>query len=151
MFVYFRHDNSIEIWNITNSAFIEKTIPNQKDNSIEALQWINSTLYSCGLTGMIVEYDLSELTVKDKIALTGGAAWCMDLSADKTRLAIGTEDGYINTFFVQENSLVYERIFDKQTGRILCIKWDNTGKMIFTGSLNTLRIWNSTTGHAIHK
>lgn len=36
-------------------------------------------------------------------------------------------------------------------GRILCLSWDVTGDMIITGSIDTVRIWNVQTGHAIHK
>ncbi|XP_067207105.1 U3 small nucleolar RNA-associated protein 4 homolog isoform X2 [Linepithema humile] len=81
----------------------------------------------------------------------GGAAWCMDVNHEKTRLAVGTEDGYINIFTIHEDKLIYDGIFDKQIGRILCIKWDNTGEMIYTGSTDTIRVWNAISGHAIHK
>ena len=100
---------------------------------------------------MITEYDLITLSIKNEVAVTGGAAWCMDINHDQSRLAVGTEDGYINTFFVIEESLMYEKIFDKQRGRILCLKWDNTGEIIFSGSVDTVRVWNASSGHAIHK
>ncbi|XP_053978260.1 U3 small nucleolar RNA-associated protein 4 homolog isoform X2 [Hylaeus volcanicus] len=100
---------------------------------------------------MIAEYDLTTLAIKNEVAVTGGAAWCMDVNHKKTCLAVGTEDGYINTFNVTSDTLIYERIFDKQKGRILCIKWDNTGEMIYTGSADTIRVWNAISGHAVHK
>ena len=134
-----------------NAPFILCTIPGHPDSSIEAILWIGSRLFSTGLQGMIVEYDLITLRPKSEVAVTGGAAWCMDVNRDMSRIAIGTEDGYINTFFVTSDSLIYERIFDKQKGRILCIKWDNTGDMIFTGSPDTVRVWNSISGHAIYR
>lgn len=91
------------------------------------------------------------LGIKYEVMVIGGAAWCMDVNHEKTCLAVGTEDGYINTFTVYKDKLIYERIFDKQKGRILCIKWDNTGEMIYTGSIDTVRVWNAISGHAIHK
>ncbi|KAF7992974.1 hypothetical protein HCN44_005755 [Aphidius gifuensis] len=148
-----RDDCSIEIWNVTNVPFLESTIPgNDDDESIESLVWIDSKrLLSCGTDGMIIEYDLKKLKLKYKVAVTGGQAWCMDINPDKTRIAVGTEGGYINTFTVNDDSLIYEKIFDKQKGRILCLKWDKTGEMIFTGSTDTVRVWNAISGHAIHK
>ncbi|OXU18958.1 hypothetical protein TSAR_000015 [Trichomalopsis sarcophagae] len=146
-----RSDNSIEIWNIGNAPFIESSIAGQAENSIEAILWIGSRLFTCGLRGMITEYDLTTLSIKNEVTVTGGAAWCMDINRDQTHLAVGTEDGYINTFFITDESLMYEKIFDKQKGRILCIKWDNTGEMIFSGSVDTVRVWNASSGHAIHK
>ncbi|OAD61377.1 Cirhin [Eufriesea mexicana] len=146
-----RNDNSIEVWNIGNAPFVECTIPALAENSIESILWIGSRLFSTGLHGMIAEYDLTTLSIKNEVAVTGGAAWCMDVNHKKTCLAVGTEDGYINTFTVTSDTLIYERIFDKQKGRILCIKWDNTGEMIYTGSADTIRVWNAISGHAIHK
>ncbi|XP_031830992.1 UTP4 small subunit processome component l(3)72Dn isoform X1 [Nomia melanderi] len=146
-----RNDNSIEVWNVGNAPFVEFTIAGHSENSIESILWIDSRLFSTGLHGMIAEYNLTTLSIKHEVAVTGGAAWCMDLNHKKTCLAVGTEDGYINTFSVTNDSLIYERIFDKQKGRILCIKWDNTGEMIYTGSLDTIRVWNAISGHAIYK
>ncbi|KAK2586925.1 hypothetical protein KPH14_009855 [Odynerus spinipes] len=146
-----RNDNSIEVWNVGNAPFVECTIPGHSENSVESILWIDSKLFSTGLHGLIIEYNLITLGIKYEVAVTGGAAWCMDVNQQKTRIAVGTEDGYINMFTVADDSLIYERIFDKQTGRILCIKWDNTGDMIYTGSTDTVRVWSVVSGHAIHK
>ncbi|EFN88628.1 U3 small nucleolar RNA-associated protein 4 homolog [Harpegnathos saltator] len=146
-----RNDNSIEIWNITSTPFVECTIAGCTENSVESILWIGSRLFSTGLHGAVVEYDLTTLRAKYSIMVIGGAAWCMDVNPEKSRLAVGTEDGYINTFAVQEEKLIYERIFDKQKGRILCIKWDKTGEMLYTGSTDTVRVWSAVSGHAIHK
>ncbi|XP_066583138.1 U3 small nucleolar RNA-associated protein 4 homolog [Prorops nasuta] len=146
-----RNDNSIEIWNIANAPFIECTLPAKPENSVEAIVWVNQRLFSAGLHGMISEYDLYALQIKNGVLVTGGAAWCMDVNHKKTHLAVGTEEGYINTFIINTDSLIYERLFDKQKGRILCIKWDNTGDMIYTGSTDTVRVWSAISGHAIHK
>lgn len=118
---------------------------------MESILWIGPRLFSTGLQGAVIEYDLMTLGIKYEVMVIGGAAWCMDVNHEKTRLAVGTEDGYINTFTVYKDKLIYEKIFDKQKGRILCIKWDNTGEMIYTGSTDTVRVWNAISGHAIHK
>ncbi|XP_029672034.1 U3 small nucleolar RNA-associated protein 4 homolog isoform X2 [Formica exsecta] len=146
-----RNDNSIEIWNVENAPFVEYTIAAHAENSVESILWIGPRLFSTGLQGAVIEYDLMTLGIKYEVMVIGGAAWCMDVNHEKTRLAVGTEDGYINTFTVYKDKLIYERIFDKQKGRILCIKWDNTGEMIYTGSTDTVRVWNAISGHAIHK
>lgn len=146
-----RDNNSIEIWNVENAPFVECTIAGHAENSVESILWIDSRLFSTGLQGAVIEYDLRTLSVKHEVMVIGGAAWCMDVNQEKTRLAVGTEDGYINTFTVHKDKLVFERIFDKQEGRIMCIKWDNTGEMIYTGSTDTIRVWSAISGHAIHK
>ncbi|XP_034938638.1 U3 small nucleolar RNA-associated protein 4 homolog [Chelonus insularis] len=147
-----RSDNSIEIWDVKDFPFLESTIAGDPGDSIESMVWINHLrLLSTGLNGTVKEYDLIRLRKKNETSVTGGAAWCIDINPHKNRVAVGTEDGYINTFSVTSDSLIYERIFDKQKGRILCLKWDNTGNMIFTGSPDTIRVWNAETGHAVHK
>ncbi|KAK0163552.1 hypothetical protein PV327_007222 [Microctonus hyperodae] len=141
---------SIEIWNVAHSIFVEEATY-YPDHSIEAMIWINKNrLLTTGLSGSIVEFDLN-LKVKNETTVTGGAAWCFDINPEKTKLAVGTEEGYINIFSISDDSLIYERIFDKQKGRILCLKWNNTGDMLYTGSSDTIRVWNFSSGHAIHK
>ncbi|XP_011310625.1 cirhin [Fopius arisanus] len=147
-----RNDNTIEIWNICQTAFLEGSIAGTARNSIESLLWIGRhRLISTGLLGFITEYDLISAKAKYSTAVTGGAAWCLDVNPLRTRIAVGTEDGYVNTFTITQDGLLYEKIFDKQKGRILCLKWDNTGDMIFTGSNDTVRVWNANSGHAIYK
>ncbi|XP_014474732.1 PREDICTED: cirhin [Dinoponera quadriceps] len=146
-----RNDNSIEVWNVMNAPFVECTIAGSKENFVESILWIGSRLFSSSLHGAVVEYNLSTLRIKCKVMVIGGTAWCMDVNHEKSRLAVGTEEGYINIFTVDDEKLIYERIFDKQKGRILCIKWDNTGEMIYTGSVDTIRVWSAVSGHAIHK
>ena len=90
--------------------------------------WIGSRQFTCGIQFMTVNYDLYTVALKSEIQLTGGGASCMDIIYDESRLAVGTKNGYINTFFVSENSLIYEKILDKHRGRILCIMWDLTGE-----------------------
>ncbi|XP_069701427.1 U3 small nucleolar RNA-associated protein 4 homolog isoform X2 [Periplaneta americana] len=46
---------------------------------------------------------------------------------------------------------MYEKILDRQEGRILCLAWDATGDVIVTGSADAVRIWNVESGHAIHR
>lgn len=146
-----RADNSLEIWCVRNTAHLMCCLPGLSDSSIESLQWCGNRLFSTGLQGVVVEYDCYSLSVKYSVHVTGGAAWCLHINAAQTHLAVGTEDGYVNIFSITEDSLKYEKILDKQEGRILCLSWDVTGDMIITGSIDTVRIWNVQTGHAIHK
>ncbi|XP_012266605.2 U3 small nucleolar RNA-associated protein 4 homolog [Athalia rosae] len=146
-----RNDNSIEIWNVQEAPFLERTIVAHPESSVESVLWVNERLFSTGLVGMVIEYDLGSLVPKYEVPVTGGAAWCMDVNKSKTYIAVGTEDGYINTFSISDDYLIYDKIFDKQEGRILCIRWDITEQMIFTGSIDTIRVWNAISGHAVHR
>ncbi|CAG9769857.1 unnamed protein product [Ceutorhynchus assimilis] len=145
-----RSDASIEIWNLSNLPFIDRTIASNLENfSVEGLSWCDNRLFSVGLHGWLVEYDLFRLNVKNKWAVTGEAATCLD--AIKPHLAVGTEQGYINIFSLNEDEVRFEKFLDKQEGRIICLKYSSQGDFVAAGSINAIRIWNVKTGHAIHK
>uniref|UniRef100_A0A1B6CBI0 Anaphase-promoting complex subunit 4-like WD40 domain-containing protein n=2 Tax=Clastoptera arizonana TaxID=38151 RepID=A0A1B6CBI0_9HEMI len=146
-----RSDNSIEIWNLCYTPHIERTILGEQERTVESIVWCDDRLFSAGLNGMIVEYDLFTLLPKYNIPVTSGPCWCLGINSSKTLIAGGTEDGYINIFQIQDDSLIYEKILDKQEGRILCLAWDSTGEKLVTGSVDAVRIWNVNSGHAIYK
>ncbi|XP_049860370.1 U3 small nucleolar RNA-associated protein 4 homolog [Schistocerca gregaria] len=147
-----RADSSLEIWDVSNAPHVERFIPGASDSSIEALSWCGTRLFSTGLQGVIVEYNLIKLSHKSVTPVTAGfSAWCLDINRTHSSLAVGTEDGYINIFSVTDDGLQYEKVLDKQEGRILCLSWDATGDFIVSGSSDTIRIWNVDTGHAIHR
>ena len=41
----------------------------------------------------------------------------------------------------------YMKVLDRQEGRILCLAWHVDGLHLATGSTDTIRVWNSSTGH----
>lgn len=146
-----RSDCSVEVWNLGHTPHIERSIPGRVNSSVEALTWCRERLFSAGLQGAVTEYNLQTLSVKYDIPVTAGPCWCLASNHSNTRLAAGTEDGYINIFTVTDEELMYEKILDKQEGRILCLAWDATGDVIVTGSADAVRIWNVESGHAIHR
>lgn len=119
---------------------------------MEALCWSNNRLFSAGLTGELFEWSLQTLSVKQKLLLTGNAAWCLDVAKDGKQLAVGTDGGFLNIFDVSiVDEINYVKIFDRQEGKILCCKFDHTGDFVVTGSIDAIRIWNLHTGHAVYK
>jgi U3 small nucleolar RNA-associated protein 4 len=147
-----RSDARIEIWNLTHCPFIERTIASSAENfSIEGLIWCDTRLFSVGLHGLLIEYDLYKLEVRNKLVVTGGAAFCLDINAEKNRIAVGTEQGYLNIFKIAEDEMLFEKFLDKQEGRILCLKFDQSGEFIVSGGLDAIRIWSVSTNQALHK
>ncbi|XP_017779887.1 PREDICTED: U3 small nucleolar RNA-associated protein 4 homolog, partial [Nicrophorus vespilloides] len=147
-----RSDASIEIWNLKNTPFIEKTIAsNSRNYSIEGLAWSGDRLFSVGLHALLIEYDLKKLAVKNFTSVTGQTAFCLDVNKSQTNIAVGTEQGYINIFTINDDGVAFEKFLDKQEGRILCLKYDATGNFLVTGGLDAIRIWNVKTGNAIHR
>uniref|UniRef100_A0A8D8EWI3 Cirhin n=1 Tax=Culex pipiens TaxID=7175 RepID=A0A8D8EWI3_CULPI len=148
-----RDDGTIEIWNLAGAApFLEKSNPGGEKVSIEGLAWVGDRLFSVGLAGKLIEWDLAHgLSVRNTVLLTGNAAWCLDVSRDERRLAVGTEGGYINVYSVEGEEVAYERILDKQEGRVVCLRFDHSGDFLVSGSVDAVRVWNVRKGHAIHK
>ena len=103
-----RSDNSIEIWNLEHSPHIEKLIPGSTEGSIEALVWSKGRLFSTGLHGFVVEYDLVALSPKASYAVTSGSAWCLAVNKAHTHLAV-------NCFTLLK---VFRVSFDMSTGRL---------------------------------
>ncbi|KAJ8946719.1 hypothetical protein NQ318_020813 [Aromia moschata] len=136
-----RSNGTIEIWNLNNIWFIERTIAPTVDNfSVEGIAWSKNRLFSVGLHGLLIEYDLYKLTVKSRAAVTGESAFCLDIN--KNKIAVGTEQGTKSTS---------KKFLDKQEGRIICLKFDTTGEFVVTGSIDAIRVWSVESGHAIHK
>ncbi|GLG93835.1 U3 small nucleolar RNA-associated protein 4-like protein [Gryllus bimaculatus] len=114
-----RGDNRIEVWDFKDVPHMECLLPNLKSNSVESLAWCDQRLFSTGLQGFVVEYNLLTLSIKYQQAVTAGPAWCLAVNKEKNCLAVGTEDGYINLFAITEEGLMYEKIMDKQEGKKL--------------------------------
>ncbi|KAI5645375.1 hypothetical protein NE865_02462 [Phthorimaea operculella] len=144
-----RADASIEVWNLAKAPYMVRFIPGVDQGSVEALGWVGERLLATGLNGSLVEWDLAKLSIKNSVLLTGYAAWCLDVDSKENLVAVGTEQGYINLYSVDNNDIVYNKLFDKQDGRIMCCKFDKTGKTLVTGSTDSIRVWNVKTGHAI--
>lgn len=107
---------------------------------MEALGWVNHRLLSTGLGGALVEWDTEKLCVKSTVILTGYAAWCLDVNSANTVVAVGTEQGYVNLYSVENNEIVYMKLFDKQEGRIMCCKFDHTGNILVTGNFKSYQL-----------
>nr|XP_014094570.1 U3 small nucleolar RNA-associated protein 4 homolog [Bactrocera oleae] len=146
-----RNDGSIEIWDVQHASYLEKVIPKSPGNSVEGMVWAGERLFSVGLTGELVEWDLLYLKPRRKQFVTGNAIWCVDINSTGTELVVGTEEGYINIFDIDGDQMQYKQLFDKQEGRVLCCKFDSTGEFLVTGSLGAIRIWDVKSGHALHK
>lgn len=126
-------------------------MPDVLHSGIECIIWCGDRLFSCTRDGFVIEYDLNALSILKSATVTGGAAYCIDVSPVDSCLAIGTEKGYINIFSTKDNELLFSKFLDKQEGQIMCLKFDPSGKHIASGSIDTIRIWDVETGHALHR
>ncbi|CAO1370882.1 unnamed protein product [Diamesa serratosioi] len=146
-----RNDSTIEIWNLLNSPFLERTIPGNLFSSVEAICWVGNRLFSVGIGEGIIEWNLKTLAATNRVLLTGDKACCIDYHKEKEIIAVGTEEGIINIFDVSDDDLQFHKILDRQDGRIICCKFHHTGNYLVTGSQDTVRVWDVEKGHVIHK
>ena len=145
-----RADSSVEVWSTRHTPVLQFVIQPpaaSEDVSVESLAWAGGRLFSCGLHGQVVEYDLDTRREARRYPVTSGPAWCTAVDRGCSRLAVGTEDGFVCLFAVTAEGLEYERVLDRQEGRILAVAWHPDGLHIATGSTDTVRLWNIETGH----
>ena len=93
---------------------ILKVIPPKADTNVEVVLWCRSHLFSGGQNGFIVMYDLARLTAKKLVLSIGGAIWCATRNKSETKIAIGTENGYVVLYEMQTDGITFERHFNKQ-------------------------------------
>ena len=77
---------------------------------------------------------MNTLSTKREFAVTSGPGWCIGYNEQINRIAVGTEEGYICLIEVTDEGLIFDKVLDKQEGRILCLHWHQSGKYIATGS-----------------
>ena len=140
-----RENGGIEIYNFSNpnAPLLQTSIPpngSELDRSIEALAFVpNGRLFSVGLHGFVFQHfvcqnTVNNPTVPESWSVTSGAAWCMKYNKSRNKLAVGTEEGFVCIFDVTPDGLNFDKILDKQEGRVLSLDWHTDGFHIVTGS-----------------
>ncbi|XP_071823607.1 U3 small nucleolar RNA-associated protein 4 homolog isoform X3 [Apostichopus japonicus] len=142
-----RTDGSIDIWKVTEESWYhQKTLPGSEQRNVQCLAWVKGRLFSAGLQGNITEYDLVKLSPKVS-HFYGHGFWCMSASHDKSRLAVGCEDGCVRLYkILEDKGVVYERGFQFQKEQIVSLAWHRSGEVIVTGSINNIRVWDVASG-----
>ena len=97
---------------------MESIIVPSSDRQVEVVLWCRSQLLSAGLDGFIVLYDTARLTAKKLVPSIGGAIWCMTRNKSETKIAVGTEDGYVVLYEIQMDGVIFEKSFNKQDSNL---------------------------------
>ncbi|KAH8392045.1 hypothetical protein KR200_006998 [Drosophila serrata] len=140
----------IELWNMEYTPYLDRTIHLSSDVAVEALAWAGNRLFSVNLSGQLIEWDLVNLKPRYEHSPTGNSLWCLDINAAETELAVGSEEGHINILSIENDELTYKSLFNKQKGRVICLKYDKSGKKMVTGTEGCVRIWNVLKGNILH-
>ncbi|XP_017015803.2 U3 small nucleolar RNA-associated protein 4 homolog [Drosophila takahashii] len=140
----------IELWNLEHTPFLDRVIHLAPDCPVESLAWAGNRLFSADLTGKLIEWDVINLKPRYEHSPTGNALWSLDVNAAETEIAVGSEEGHINLLSIENDEITYKSLFNKQKGRVLCIKFDKTGTKLVTGTEGFVRIWNVLKGTTLH-
>ncbi|KAK0155993.1 U3 small nucleolar RNA-associated protein 4 [Merluccius polli] len=146
-----RVDGTVEVFNIADNCFQEKVIPGQDGRTIEALCWAGGRLFSTGLNGEMVEYDLENLRAKYTVEVYGGPAWTISSNSQGTHLAVGCEDGTVKIFELLEDTVQFQKNLDRLKNRVLSLSWHPSGTQIAAGTLDMIRVFNVNSGHATER
>ncbi|KAM4605834.1 U3 small nucleolar RNA-associated protein 4 homolog [Discoglossus pictus] len=145
-----RNDGSVEVYNFSANYYLEKVIPGDEKRSTEAICWAaGQRLFSAGLNGEIIEYDLEKLCVKYTLDAFGGPIWSIASNSEGSQLAVSCEDGSVKIFNVTSERVEFEKNFERQKGRVLCLSWHPSGSHIVTGSVNIIRVYSVSSGHML--
>uniref|UniRef100_A0A2K6AFM2 UTP4 small subunit processome component n=1 Tax=Mandrillus leucophaeus TaxID=9568 RepID=A0A2K6AFM2_MANLE len=147
-----RTDGTVEVYNLSANYFQEKFFPGHESRATEALCWAEGQrLFSAGLNGEIMEYDLQALNIKYAVDAFGGPIWSMAASPSGSQLLVGCEDGSVKLFQITPDKIQFERNFDRQKSRILSLSWHPSGTHIAAGSIDYISVFDVKSGSAIHK
>ncbi|EDW80179.1 uncharacterized protein Dwil_GK24556 [Drosophila willistoni] len=140
----------IELWNLQHTPYLDRVIYLQRKARVEDLAWSGKRLFTVSLQGKLIEWNVEKGEAVAKISPTGNAIWCVAVNLAGTDLAVGTEEGHINILSIENNEITHKSIFVKQRGRVLCCKFDKSGKRLVTGCEGYVKIWNVAKGTTIH-
>ncbi|XP_044125682.1 U3 small nucleolar RNA-associated protein 4 homolog [Bufo gargarizans] len=147
-----RNDGSVEVYNFPANYYQETVIPGDDRRSTQSICWApGGRLFSAGLNGEIIEYDLTKLCVKYSLDAFGGPIWGIAASPSGTQLAVCGEDGSVKLFNISPEKIVFEKSLNRQKDRILCLAWHPSGSQIVTGSVKVIRVFSVTSGHLLHR
>ncbi|XP_035137710.1 U3 small nucleolar RNA-associated protein 4 homolog isoform X8 [Callithrix jacchus] len=126
--------------------------PGHESRATEALCWAEGQrLFSAGLNGEIIEYDLQALNIKYAMDAFGGPIWSMAASPSGSQLLVGCEDGSVKLFQITPDKIQFERNFDRQKSRILSLSWRPSGTHIAAGSIDYISVFDVKSGSTVHK
>ncbi|KAL4856387.1 WD repeat-containing protein PCN [Chlorella vulgaris] len=162
-----REDGDIELYETTTSHCFQR-LPGHKDSCLTCVALVDeeegkgsttSRLFSSGLDGVLLEWDVEHRQPGTAADSLGGAVWqlapepgaCIKSDAD-ARIAAACDDGCARIFIAQSGTpgLTYSRSLPRVEGRTLAVAWHPSGKVLATaGTDGCIHLWSLDTCHEL--
>jgi len=143
-----RRDGNIEIWvahgTTSRGWYGERVIVNKEP--VRSLVWTRANgedrLFSSGLSGNIIEWDLNTSQKKYTTDSYAGPVWCLAADPAGNHLAAACDDG-LRLFDISNGDVMFKKAFTKAgAGRTLSVCWNKAGDTLYTGGSDGLvRQW----------
>lgn len=174
-----RANGDIEIWNPSNGTWNQEMVmAGGKDRSVDGLVWVNepdqdlgdgrvvvgrSRLFSIGYTSAVTEWDLEKGVPKRHASGQHGDIWCMAAQPpagpdadgqDSTKLIVGTIDGELVMYSIEDNDLRFQRVLLRsptKKAQMVSITFQSRKIAIVGCSDSTIRAYDITRGHMLRR
>ncbi|KAL1525524.1 hypothetical protein AB1Y20_020380 [Prymnesium parvum] len=153
-----RANADIELWRmVEGQVHCEAKIAGMIDAPVRRLAWSARSdrhpagrLFSCGLHGLVTEWDPRSLSAVRSFDSVGGAAWSMALHHGSGRLAVGCEDGGCSLFDVHSEEMELCHRTPPLGARLLCVAFDPRGSHLACASADgSVRVWHTASWQAV--
>lgn len=156
-----RANADIEIWSLKRGEmYCEMRLAGAVDTPVRRVAWgVRSPrhpygrLFSCGLHGLVTEWDLRTLSPRSSWDSLGGAAWTMTVHAGRQLLAVGCEDGGCSVFDLSDEGLSEPPLVHRtapQNGRLLSVAFSPQGTHLACSAADgSVRIWHAGSWQAL--
>ena len=152
--VVLRANGDIEVWGLEQGeTYCKLRIAGTIGTPVRCVAWDKRSsrcpegrFFSCGLHGLVTEWDLCKLSPRASWDSLGGAAWTMKVHRGRRVLAVGCEDGACSTFDLSDEGLAEPPLLHRTPphgGRLLCVAFSPQGSHIACSAADgSVRIWH---------
>ncbi|KAK9820486.1 hypothetical protein WJX72_010807 [[Myrmecia] bisecta] len=151
-----RESGSLELWD-TDSWTCFQRIPGSESAAITCLGWVRDRVTGCwrlfsgGLDGTLIEWDIQAQRSKHVADSYGGAIWSFAIEPEAGleegaphRIAVACDDGCLRLFVVEDGvpGISYLKSFPKVEGRALSVAWHPERHALLCGSSDgCMHVW----------